>query len=566
MDAQRIEKGVVTASYLETWLFKHHRHFVIVDPAQGTLFRALGENCNVYVLMTTKEEKWEEQLYETFAEEFAAKKLQFEVVTKQEALALPDVICYHGMNGFKSQMLLPISIALEPNAYSQDLRKSGLGLEAKGDNWYLMTYKRKERMVQYMFPKYSGHYRVDPMTLKLTMNLEGDSFFLATTFDPERLKVLNPSSQPCVVGDIMAYDIMPPYVKDPLLGQMISEDAKYVYDVQGVATCMSRREYTSSVATEKNKQIAPLSLTGHYIASPYSTKFVKMGMTQYGEVTVVESPAMSAKAITAPEHLSEFGKRPSQFKAVAFVLGYKEGAKLCPFEKFGTTCDVKTYVSANGQVRYSDIRPLLGKKSIVFSSFEVMREHLYFMAYWVLGDVAPFISSEMPALPKYDFQSVRIQDDGEEVDRPAMSTAGFSKDFRQRLVEWFESDTRYKTTQDIQKAYPEHSISEIEKTMLYHPEFSPTVIFTGEEDEVVWTFKENKKFPTHNEDGGGLSAYDTALFLKSAFMGGEHSFCDDEDEDVTPQHEYLLLLGAELYSTVTMSGLIERRYRILTDF
>jgi hypothetical protein len=540
------DKTVTIASYLESWLFKFRPTFVLIDPAQGSLWRALEADIGVYVLLTSKDSQWRTSLEREFQSAFAQKKQLFEFIDFSSE-KLDEHIVYHGQNGLKD-IVTPMSVALEPNPYSVDMREQGLGVTAISSDVYKMVYQRKTRLVEYNFSKIPNHFRVDPLSLMASAKIKGDSFFLALNFDPEIFKVCQPVREMKALGDTIAYDMMPPYVQSGPL--MVSEDHKYVYDVQLKATCASRRNFCSSLARAKGKQIAPISDWGRFVAYPYSTRFHNVGIKKHGNILILESESMSSECykIENKEYYVA-----SEHDGVAFVKNDFNGRPLTPFEKYGTVHPVPTYLAQSLKTRYPDISGL-GKEAIVFSSFNCLLENISLIGQFVCGDIASVIvtNTKMPEKPIFDDM---VDDDTDT--KGFMSGDHENKSVRQRLVEWYENDNSPKTLKEISAAYPWVQEREVVNILLYLPTFIPMEI----EDQIMWVDGMDIDFEGDGECGS-LGYHLNASSLKNSLVvSPDLSYIDQVSLDVSDRLKFIDLCGYELVSTKRSGEYVQRVFR-----
>jgi len=546
---------------LENWIFKLKHTIVCIDPSHGTLWRVLESCHNLKIAFTKPEVDWAQTLRDDFLAQFKAKFLSFDFIPLSEVSTVPNSVCYHGANGLNLSIDHPYNVALEPNAYSQDLRASGMIVEEISSNLYRLTYNRKSRVQTYYFPKISGFFRLDPDTIRRNLNVYGDAYFMATTFDPVSLGVVAKPKESRVVGEMMAYDILPPYIQRGKI--RVSEDSEYVYDIEGVMTCTSRREYASALAATLGKKIAPLVEFGRFVASPYSTSFFEMGLKNYGQVCVVQTASMSYTAIIKTPQM--VGTRLSPYNASAFVVGDFSGRKITPFESIGSAVEIMTYMYES-HVRHADIRTLAGKKAMVYDSYARLVGNVHFLAHWCLPKVSTLIVTEIPVERKESATvSIPAQDLEEKTENDIPSGRTVNKSLRQMLIDYFEYDTRIKTIADLQEEFPTYPRYVISQVMMYIPTAFPAITpqsFTEDPGEPGWLISSDD-FHFPSEEGSGLSSYSSSIQLKGDAVSGHLTFLDVESADVSYQDLFLRVLGCEQISHVIIQGRVERQYRLI---
>jgi len=361
------------------------------------------------------------------------------------------------------------------------------------------------------------------------------------------MQVVTPKKELTVVGDFICYDILPNYVKSGDL--FVSEDKDYIYDVEGVMTCNSRREFVSLLAKAKGKQIAPLSATGAYIAYPYSTRFHHIGLRRFGTVSVMSSVAMSNAAIVEPRDLIK-----SEHNAVIFVAGDFDGEKVTPFEQFGSTFPVQTFLSPDRSIRYPAIKQFLGKKGIVFSSFNALLEHASLIAHCCCGDVGSMIIT-----PETVKEPLRLEEDhfDNDMDKGGYLSGDFeNKSVRQKMVEWFADCPTPKTIDEIIEHFPSVNSSELLEILLYLPVACPVL----HEKTIHWSLTLNQEFSNEISDQG-LSHFLDARELKMALVTGELDFTDVIEFDAIRQITFASMCGFQCIEEVEFDDVVKRVFR-----
>lgn len=530
---------------------------MLVDPATGTIWRALEKRVNVYIAMSTVDKQWEKKLGKEFFKMFQAAHLQFKFISLDEIDGIDDALCYHGQNGLKSFGMAKYTLALEPNPYSRDLRENGLSVQKHMDHSYKLTYKRKERYVDYIFPKHSSHFRVDPTTLIASASIYGDSYFLATNFDPKMMQLKVPRRELTVIGDFMSYVTLPPYVQNGDL--IISEDDKYVYDVEGVMTCNSRRAFCAQIAAAKGKQLAPLSIAGNFIAYPYSTKFHYVGLKDYNGTTIFESPDLSRAAICV--ETEKMGLLPSKFQGAAFWYNEFTGKAITPLEKYGTVHPVETFATKDGKTRHASIIPFyttgVGKRRVyVFGSESLLKENMSLLIHLCLGNLATVIAIPEAVKPQQTFTTTTDFD----VDEMGfLSGDNYNKSCRQLMIEWFEEAPQAKSLSEISARYPHVSRDEIHQILLQLPNACP---LDGGGGQVVWSLSQDETFGDQLAEEG-LAHYLQGTELKLDVVTGDLEFVDLEDSVVERQLQFLDRLGFEIALQIPLINLgkIRRLFR-----
>jgi len=565
LEREEKEKGIATLSFLESWLFAYRPTIICIDPSRGTLYRVLEASRNVQIVLTNPDPTWTRKIRDEFLSAFRGKALAFSFVDKDKIVDQVHCLCYHGANGMKLQIDHPFSVALEPNVYSQEMRKAGLIVEETSPNMYRMTYKRKKELRSYNFPKYSGWYRLDPETIRANSKVRGDAYFVASSFNPAALGVTARPKPARVVGEMMSYNVLPPYA--PCDGFSVSQDDQYVYDVAGVMTCMSRREFTSQYARMKGKQLAPLVEYGLWVASPYATEFSYMGQRSYGRVTVIETESMSFKAYQYKSQIQ--GKSRSNYLASAFVVGDFTGRKVTPFEAFGTAIEVETYTDPGNHVRHPMIEALSTRKAMVFDSFSRLLANLHYIAHWCMESVSSAIISEVPPEPLSEATvTVSLGGDPDECEVTNHTGSDVSKSLRAKIIDYYEEDNRAKSLQMLMDHFPTKTLHEIKMVLRYIPHAFPVPSLTEYknsimvETSVFWMLSmDDIHFVA--QGGTGLGSYERGMLLKNDILMGELKFTDDEDIDVSQQEEFILSLGCEKLSTQTRSEGVCRQYRLI---
>jgi len=411
---------VTQISFLESYLFRMKENILLIDPSQGSIYRALEENRNVYYFMTATDSHWKKELEDTFRAMFKGKKLIFKHIHEDDDV--DDFLVYHGANGFKP-IYQANSFALEPNPYSVDTRKQGAGIAAGGES-ISFYYQIKDRKMEYVFKYHPSYYRIDPATLNHLGVVKGDAFFLSMTVDPKELGyTLEIGTKAATVGEMYCYTELPEY--RPYEGMMVSYDDTHVYDVKIPSTCASRRFRAEQIAKQMKKKIKPYQPLGKYVAHPYSVAYVLHEWETYDNIVVQQRGSLSKMAIMNDINLQYTGPIPQ--KAAIFILGDKTGKRVTPLEAFGSVFPVDLYVAlvktneSGGEWWYPDIRPFMGQSGMVFDSMNSLKNNIHLLCYFCVPDLKPvdlYGRTERMDAPDMEYADMTgiLSEQGEEIE------------------------------------------------------------------------------------------------------------------------------------------------------
>jgi hypothetical protein len=535
---------VVSASYLESWIFTLKEKIVLLNPSTGTMYRLIESGCYPLVIMTSQDPQWERHLKKEFSSFFTEKRpLKFGILDDIQ----PDDLVYHGSLGLQHVTRSSMNIALELNPYSRDIRTAGCTIKRIGDG-YSIVMNRKGRQVHQDFDIYSKHFRVDPVTLSAHMGVLGDGYFFATTVDPSVFNIRPSVPRYPVAGDMMCFDVLPPYEKFKDL--LISQDDLMVYDVKGPMTCQSRRHYTKLIAAAMNKEVAPLVKYGKFVAYPYSSEFTYLGSKCHGECTILlESPSMSATNRVNNNN----GKEGP--KAVSFCFGDFGGRKVTPLERYGSTYDVATFIDPDSKVRYVDFTKLdLTKHQLIVTSFNNLLSHLSL----ILNMVNPTMS-EICIDTLTEREPLEFEEDMDPDHFAFLSNDNYNKSLRQRMIEKYGSTSQYFTLEEMYLDFPECSKFSIQETLVSCPTSIPHTF----NDEVMWTFgSTSHPFAEVFDSDRGICSYSNRHELKYFLFGEGKEVVFEDDLNLYPVEriQFCSNLGYQLVQIETRDDCVVRTF------
>jgi len=495
--------------------------------------------------MTSSDKRWKNELNSTFKSKFKAKERIFLIVKKE--FVLTNYLAYHGANGFK-HVTIPNSFCLEPNPFSMISRQQGSGI-ISGGNSIKYYYEVKNQKREYEFVHHPDYFRIDPVTLQNMNLVKGDSFFLATTVDPQHLGfTLDNRTTGGTVGEMYCYAEMPEY-KD-YDGHKISYDEEYVYDVLLPATVGSRRFVAKRYAAMMGKLLKPFDVFGRFVAHPYSQRFDEHSWHVYDKIIVNQTRAMSSHAIVTD--LSANHKGPVKEKAVIFVVGDKTGVAVSPLESFGSMFPVDLYMDVDvtrSAWRYPDIRSWRGVKGMVFGSKNILKANIHMLCYFCVPHLHP--SSVYGRMDKLGIPVMEYVDDDSvtygDITLPAKETAlVVQKDRAPDVVvnTAFLEVKKNMLFHELSGMLPGMTTTKLLKTLMHMPNIH--CVHRGINYlEDVWS-PQNIYWTSIDDNRHGLSSYSDASTLKQDVLNLTLSFEDTNDINVDSQVRYLEMQGIEL--------------------
>jgi hypothetical protein len=540
---------VTQISFLESYLFRMKENILMIDPSQGSIYRALEENKNVYYYMTATDSHWKKELDGVFKSMFKGKKLIFKHIHEEDDVE--DFLVYHGANGFKP-VYQPNSFALEPNPYSIDTRKQGAGIATGGES-ISFYYQIKDRKMEYIFKYHPNHYRIDPATLNYLGVVKGDAFFLGMTVNPKELGyTLDTGTKAATVGEMYCYQEMPEYRDYD--GMSVSYDDLYVYDVKIPSTCASRRFKVEQISKEMGKKMKPYSTLGKYVAHPYSVTYTLHDWETYDNIVVQQRGSLSKMAIMNEINLEYTG--PISQKAAIFILGDKTGKRVTPLESFGSVFPVDLYVAlkktngSGGEWWYPDIRPFVGKSGMVFDSINSLKNNIHLLCYFCVPDLKPtdlYGRVDRVDAPNLEYADMTdLEDKHGEQEEQEQQNMVIEEDeaLHMKIRKIFEMEKRDLFYHELEIRLPGHLTRKITATLMQTSNWH--IIMRGiNYHEDIWT---TCTIPWEPVDDGnrGLASYPDATTLKRAILDGLLEFEDSVSINTRPQQEYLDMQGVEL--------------------
>jgi len=370
--------SLTTQSFFESWFFSKVNQVIMVNPATGSIYRALEEkSCIVRIYLTFSEIDWKRPLEKRFSAQIKSGRVVF--IDRDE---FGDDYVYHGSNGFRADCLCDRSFCLEPNPYSCDIRKGQISVKSEPDG-IRMNYERKDQIREYFFVHRPDYFRVDPLTLFLNTAVRGDSFFFSSQFDPAICMIGTDQSIPTVLAMGCHLSSYPRGQWQKIGSYECLVDSSVLYDIKTSGTYISRYHKMKEICPEGMTVVQMLEGYGRVFVHPYAYSPRVTSFSRYRDSWILED--YTAYNTPCPEECA-----PS-VNGIVFRVNDFEGSKQTPLEAIGTYYPCPTFVSGSDSRRY--FRPD-GSLSYYFSSKRSFVEWMCFIAHNEIGGVVPLIEIE----------------------------------------------------------------------------------------------------------------------------------------------------------------------------
>jgi len=365
--------SLTTQSYFESWIFGKMEQVVMIDPATGSIWRSLKEECHVKIYLTSTELKWRKEIEKIFASQIREGQVSF-----LDSLSTDDFV-YHGSNGFKDFCINARSFCLEPNPYSFDMRKGQLAVKREAEG-VRVNYERKGQIREFFFRHRPTYYRVDPLTLFNSTSVRGDSFFFSCTFDPSLCYIGTDQSAPTVlaIGFHLAAYPRGQWKKIGLYDCQVDEGV--IYDIKTSGTYMSRYHKMEQICPPDMKVVQMLEGYGKVFVHPYAYSPRVTSFARYDNSWVMED--YCAYNTPCPEGVV------SSLPGVVFRVNDFGGNSQTPLESIGTYYPCPTFTKPGDPRRF--FKPD-GTLSYYFSSKRALVEWMCFIAHVEIGEVTPLV-------------------------------------------------------------------------------------------------------------------------------------------------------------------------------
>jgi hypothetical protein len=490
-------KSLSTQNHFEKWFLARTPKVIMVDPAEGSLWRAvqIGQT-DVQILMTAGDEQWGKDLISKFAPEF--RKVHRTVSLTKTITS--DSPVYHGTNGLKSWVKSSRSFALEPNPFSKDRREEQLIVKME-TNGIKMHYTRKREGKVYEFKDKPSHFRVDPLSLFKSIAVRGDAFFFCSTFDPANWGISSTTTRPLSMANVYHLEEWKQgnakWVEIEGQEYQIATRGKrkVVMDVKVNATYLSKYHLLQQLEGYDPPQL--VKGPGKWTVHPYSSVPYMTSIVRYGQSYVCEDYGMYNKE--CPEDVV-----PSQMKALQFRVGDMSGTLISPLEKIGSVFPVSAWERQGDPRRY--VIPDRSN-SYYFSGKQALLQWLFLIVHNETGSMSSVIDYESE---QTTYAPVSAHDEDQQLAQVH---------WRDALLEMI---TLSPTPQQVERAFPDVPKSQWMDVLLR----SQVVI---DQDRFVPGDKEYDEIDT---EGTGLMSLVSQLHLKRELMDLQCTFPDEEDANI----------------------------------